>query len=118
MKNEKEDSYKIYEIREFCLNNDKKDVYVPVYKNSDESVRIVVVALQTEIPTEVHKKHLQLIYVEEGVGQVTVNNIVQTVNEGNIVVIPAGQQHRVETVGGNILRFFTIYIHVNEQFYH
>ena len=112
------DSYKIYEIRKYCLDNDKKDVHVPVYESVDGSVRIDVIALQTKIPTEVHKKHLQLIYVEEGVGQVTVNGIIQTVNEGSIVVIPAGQKHLVESTDGYILRFFTIYIHVDDQFYH
>ncbi|MCX6295436.1 MAG: cupin domain-containing protein [Bacteroidetes bacterium] len=63
-----------------------------------------------EIGEEIHEKNDQFFRFESGKGKVIIDSIEYIVNDGDVVVIPAGAKHNViNTDNTNALKMYTIY---------
>jgi len=73
--------------------------------------QLVVMTIQPgdDIGSEVHEEHDQFIRVEEGIGEVVLNDVPSPVADGFAVVIPAGTRHNVKNTGDTPLRLYTLY---------
>ena len=72
-------------------------------------IQLVVMSLETEIGTETHKDTDQFIRVEKGSGKAILNGQEHALQEGSIVVIPAGIEHNIVNTGDTPLKLYTIY---------
>jgi mannose-6-phosphate isomerase-like protein (cupin superfamily) len=62
-----------------------------------------------EIGNEIHPTSDQLFFFVDGTAKVTVGDNSSTVNEHDVVAVPAGTRHNVQNIGGGSLKLFTIY---------
>ncbi|KKQ82928.1 MAG: hypothetical protein UT07_C0014G0004 [Parcubacteria group bacterium GW2011_GWB1_38_8] len=63
-----------------------------------------------EIGLEVHPDNDQFFRFEEGHGQVTIDNTIYEVADGDAVIVPRGAEHNVvNTSSTGALKFYTIY---------
>ncbi|HEY4489133.1 MAG TPA: cupin domain-containing protein [Candidatus Paceibacterota bacterium] len=72
-------------------------------------IQLVVMSVETEIGTETHKDTDQFIRVEKGSGKAILNGQEHALQEGSIVVIPAGIEHNIVNTGDTPLKLYTIY---------
>lgn len=74
--------------------------------------QLVVMSLKPkeEIGAEVHDDHDQFIRVEEGKAEVVVGEDTKVLNNDDVVVIPAGENHNVTNISEDkALKLYTIY---------
>ncbi|MEV0727639.1 cupin domain-containing protein [Polymorphospora sp. NPDC051019] len=62
-----------------------------------------------EIGEEVHEGIDQILTFVSGVGEAVVNGETRRVNQGDLVVVPAGQKHNFVNTGPNPLVLYTVY---------
>ncbi len=62
-----------------------------------------------EIGAEVHTDNDQFFRFEKGVGTVVINETSYAVEDGDVVIVPAGAQHNVINTGSDALKLYTIY---------
>lgn len=62
-----------------------------------------------EIGMETHPENDQLLFFVEGTGEAIVNDEAQTVNEDEMVYIPAGTFHNFVNRGQVALKLYTVY---------
>jgi mannose-6-phosphate isomerase-like protein (cupin superfamily) len=62
-----------------------------------------------DIGSEVHKDRDQFFRVEEGSGQVDIDDNSYAVSDGSGIIVPAGARHNVRNTGAAPLRLYTIY---------
>ena len=62
-----------------------------------------------EIGAEVHTDNDQFFRFEKGVGTVVINETSYAVEDGDVVIVPAGAQHNVINTGPDALKLYTIY---------
>lgn len=62
-----------------------------------------------EIKEEVHDKVDQFIRVELGECDVTVGDEVHSLKQGDFIIIPKNNKHRVQNTGQESLKLYTIY---------
>lgn len=62
-----------------------------------------------EIKEELHDKVDQFIRVELGECDVTVGDEVHSLKQGDYIIIPKGNKHRVQNTGQESLKLYTIY---------
>ena len=62
-----------------------------------------------EIGAEVHTENDQFFRFEKGVGTVVINETSYAVEDGDVVIVPAGAQHNVINTGPDALKLYTIY---------
>jgi len=63
-----------------------------------------------EIGFEVHSKNDQFFRFESGTGQVTIDERVADVADGDCVIVPAGAKHNIaNTSETEYLKFYTLY---------
>lgn len=62
-----------------------------------------------EIGTEVHENVDQFFRIESGHAKFILNDEVNEVGPGMVVIIPAGTKHNVINIGDESLRLYTIY---------
>lgn len=75
-------------------------------------MQLVLMTLQggEEIGVEVHEKEDQFIRIEEGTGKAILNGEEYALEDGSVVVIPAGTEHNIiNTSETEALRLYTIY---------
>jgi len=75
--------------------------------------QVVVMSLlpNEEIGMEVHKTTDQFFRIESGEGKVIINGEESIISDGGAVVVPAGSQHNVVNISGEIsLKLYTIYM--------
>ena len=74
-------------------------------------LQLVLMTLQPgeEIGSEVHEDHDQFFRIEEGRGEVHIDEKVTPIEDDFAVIVPAGALHNVVNTGDSPLRLYTIY---------
>lgn|SRR5690554_5178962 len=74
-------------------------------------LQLVLMTLQPgdEIGLETHPDIDQFIRVEAGAGKAVLNGQEHSLEDGSVVVIPAGVEHNVVNTGDEPLRLYTLY---------
>ncbi len=74
-------------------------------------LQLVLMTLQAgeEIGAETHPDIDQFIRVEAGSGKAVLNGQEHSLEDGSVVVIPAGVEHNVVNTGDEPLRLYTLY---------
>jgi mannose-6-phosphate isomerase-like protein (cupin superfamily) len=62
-----------------------------------------------DIGMEIHEENDQFFRFESGKGKVVINETEYEVEDGDAVVVPAGAQHNIISVGETPLKLYTIY---------
>lgn len=91
------------------LTEDNADFRRVLY--TGKNIQLVLMTLQPgdEIGEEVHDDGDQFFRVEEGTGEVLIDDVVTNVNADDGIVIPAGANHNVINTGTGPLKLYTIY---------
>jgi len=78
--------------------------------------QLVVMSLKPkeEIGEEVHQLD-QFFRVEEGTGELMIDNVRTTINAGSAMVVPAGAKHNVTNTGDYPLKLSTVYAPPNHR---
>jgi len=73
--------------------------------------QLVVMTLQLgeEIGMEVHGSVDQFFRIEQGKAKIIMNGEETVIGNGEVAIVPAGTQHNVVNVGGELLKLYTIY---------
>ena len=73
--------------------------------------QLVVMTLQLgeEIVMEVHGSVDQFFRIEQGKAKIIMNGEETVIGNGEVAIVPAGTQHNVVNVGGELLKLYTIY---------
>lgn len=76
-----------------------------------KNLQLVLMTLKPgeEIGEEVHPGTDQFFRIEEGKGEVRINGEPTKINDGDVVLVPAGARHNVVNTGGEPLRLYTLY---------
>ena len=93
-------------VRRKALENNVPDEHVHLSDNTD------VMAITKGVPLEVHHDKTQVVYVEQGIGYVTIENVKYNMSAGSLIVIPRGKRHVIENLDvPNVpLKIVTVYI--------
>jgi mannose-6-phosphate isomerase-like protein (cupin superfamily) len=101
-----------------------QDIESLAVKNADfrrvlytaKSCQLVVMSLKTgeEIGAEVHTLD-QFFRVEEGTGEVVLDNTRTAIQAGFAVVVPAGTNHNIINTGNVSLKLYTLYAPPNHR---
>jgi mannose-6-phosphate isomerase-like protein (cupin superfamily) len=62
-----------------------------------------------EIGEEVHEDRDQFLRVEEGTGEVSIDEKKTSIKDDTAILVPAGARHNVKNTGGEALKLYTIY---------
>nr|WP_283938473.1 cupin domain-containing protein [Sphingomonas alba] len=62
-----------------------------------------------DIGSEVHKGRDQFFRIEEGNGQVDIDDNTYDVEDGSGIIVPAGARHNVRNTGDRPLKLYTLY---------
>jgi mannose-6-phosphate isomerase-like protein (cupin superfamily) len=81
---------------------------------TDPNVQIVLMCLKSgeDIPSEMHRDNSQFFRVEAGHIRLHLRSPVPrriTIGPGGAVLVPAGTRHRVEQIGAEDAKLYTIY---------
>lgn len=97
----------VQDIEELTKDNDnfRKVVYTGKY------LQLVLMTLQPgeEIGAEVHEDHDQFFRVEDGKGEVIIDNQTHQIEDDDAIIVPAGARHNVINTGDEPLKLYTIY---------
>ena len=97
----------VQDIEKLTKGNDhfRKVVY------TGKHLQLVLMTLQAgeEIGSEVHEGHDQFFRIEEGKGQVVIDDNRYDVEDDDAVIVPAGARHNVVNTGDQPLRLYTLY---------
>lgn len=97
----------VQDIEKITVENDlfRKVVY------TGKHLQLVLMTLQPgeEIGSEVHDGHDQFFRIEEGNGQVMIDDNIYDVEDDDAVIVPAGARHNVINTGSEPLRLYTLY---------
>ncbi len=76
-----------------------------------EHLQLVLMTLPPgcDIGEEVHEDRDQFFRIEEGMGEIRIDGVVNRVEDDFAVIVPAGARHNVINTGDTPLRLYTIY---------
>lgn len=76
-----------------------------------QHLQLVLMTLRPgeEIGEEVHDDRDQFFRVEEGEGEITIDDARHAVQADHAMIVPAGARHNVKNVGAAPLRLYTLY---------
>lgn len=80
-------------------------------------LQLVLMSLKAgeDIGAEVHPDHDQFFRFESGVGKCIIDESEYLVEEGDVMVVPAGAKHNVINTGAGAFKMYTIYGPPNHQ---
>ncbi|MBD3318739.1 cupin domain-containing protein [Candidatus Woesearchaeota archaeon] len=101
-------------MKGFKTNIEKDTVDNEFYRKvlyTGKKMQLVVMSLKVgdDIPSEVHPDIDQFIRVETGKALVTIDGNEMTLEDDDIVIVPAGSEHYVKNSGDKPLKIYTIY---------
>lgn len=79
---------------------------------TSKHLQLVLMSLKPkeEIGFEVHEENDQFFRFESGIGQVTIDERVADLTDGDCVIVPAGARHNIaNTSETEYLKFYTLY---------
>lgn len=62
------------------------------------------------IPSEIHEHTTQFFRIEKGLGIAKIDGKYYGLNDGVSLVIPPGAKHKIDNVGSEPLKLYTIYV--------
>lgn len=76
-----------------------------------EYMQLVLMSLNPgeDIGMEVHEENDQFFRFDQGNGKAVINGYEYDIEDGHIIVVPAGAEHNIINTGEVDLRFYTIY---------
>jgi mannose-6-phosphate isomerase-like protein (cupin superfamily) len=80
-----------------------------LWTGSHAQLVIMTIPPGGEIGEEIHADTDQILTFVSGVGEATVSGQKRNVTPGDLVVVPAGQQHNFVNAGPNPLVLYTVY---------
>ncbi len=94
-------------IEQQSLENDnfRKVLY------TDEKSQLVLMSLLPgeEIGEEVHNVD-QFLRVEKGTGTAILSDISHDINDGSVIIVPAGTKHNIINTGSDSMKLYTLYM--------
>ncbi|MFT0850109.1 cupin domain-containing protein [Achromobacter sp. F4_2707] len=97
----------VQDIEKLTVENDnfRKVLY------TGKHMQLVLMTLQAgeEIGAEVHEGHDQFFRIEEGKGQVIIDDNTYDIEDDDAIIVPAGARHNVINTGSTPLRLYTLY---------
>jgi len=94
-------------IEEQTVGND--DFRRVIYTGKHLQLVLMTIAPGEEIGAEVHDDRDQFFRVEEGLGEVDIDDTTYEVADGDGIVVPAGARHNVRNTGSAPLKLYTLY---------
>lgn len=95
------------DIEKLTVENDlfRKVLY------TGKHMQLVLMTLQAgeEIGSEVHEGHDQFFRIEEGEGEVVIDENTTPIKDDDAIIVPAGARHNVINTGSSPLRLYTLY---------
>lgn len=94
-------------IEELTISNENFRKVLYTGKNS----QLVLMSLLPgeDIGMEIHEENDQFFRFESGKGKVIINETEYEVEDGDAVVVPAGSNHNIISIGETPLKLYTIY---------
>lgn len=79
---------------------------------TDKRSQLVLMSLvgQEDIGEEVHEKVDQFLRVESGTGKAILNGRSYDLQDGSIVLVPAGTKHNIINTSDNAMKLYTLYM--------
>ncbi len=93
-------------IEELTLQNSN---YRKVIYTGKLQLVLMKLSVGEEIGMEVHEDHDQFFRVEQGQAKAIVDGVEYILNDGGVLVVPAGANHNIINIGSNELKLYTIY---------
>lgn len=97
----------VQDIEKLTTENDnfRKVLY------TGQFLQLVLMTLKPgeEIGAEVHEDHDQFFRIEEGSGQVIIDDNTYPIKDDDAVIVPAGARHNVINNGTGPLKLYTLY---------
>ena len=94
-------------IEKLSLENDnfRKVLY------TDKNSQLVLMSLLAgeEIGEEIHDVD-QFLRVERGAGTAILSDIPHDINDGSVIIVPAGTRHNVINTGSEAMKLYTVYM--------
>ena len=91
------------------LTDDNSNFRRVLYTGKNLQLVLMTLKPGEEIGEEVHPGTDQFFRIEEGKGEVRINGEPTKINDGDVVLVPAGARHNVVNTGGELLRLYTLY---------
>lgn len=88
---------------------DNKSFRKVLFTGAHSQVVLMCLKVEEEIGMEVHEENDQIFFIVEGKAEFTVEGEVRTVEEDQLVMVPAGKQHNVRNTAEEELKLVTIY---------
>jgi mannose-6-phosphate isomerase-like protein (cupin superfamily) len=102
----------VQNIEKLTLANEnfRKVLYTARYS------QLVLMALKPgeEIGEEVHGLD-QFLRIEAGSGEAVLNGVVQPIEDGSAIIVPAGTRHNIVNTGSEAMKLYTIYSPPNHR---
>ena len=93
------------DIEKLTLENDN---YRKVLYTTPQQ-QLVIMSIEDEIGMETHECTTQLIRIESGTGQATIDGKIHELKDGSLIVIPPNTSHNVVNTGDTPLKFYSVY---------
>ena len=76
-----------------------------------QNLQLVLMSLKPgqDIGTETHATHDPFIHIEQGKGQISIDEMIHKVKSGAGIVVPAGALHNLINTGDTPMKVYTIY---------
>ena len=93
------------------LTKDNTDYRRVIYTDDYTQVVLMNINPQEDIPNEVHSHLTQIFHIVDGVCMAVINDkFVKVAEDGEMLIIPAGTEHRILNPSEvNELKFYTVY---------
>lgn len=101
-------------MKGFVANIEKLSLENDNFRNvlyTDKNSQLVLMSLLVgeEIGEEVHDVD-QFLRVEKGTGTAILNEVPQGINDGSVVIVPAGTKHNLINTGNEAMKLYTLYM--------
>ncbi len=100
-------------MKGYIINIEKETIANENYRRvlyTAKNCQLVLMSIKPdeEIGEEVHALD-QFIRIEEGKGEVHMDNVVHQIHDDHAIIIPAGMKHNVINTGDTDLKLYTVY---------
>ncbi len=87
-------------------NNFRKVLY------TDKRSQLVLMSLlgHEDIGEEVHEKVDQFLRVESGTGKAVLNDVSYDLQDGSVILVPAGTKHNIINTSDEAMKLYTLYM--------
>ena len=94
-------------VEKLSLENDyfRKVLY------TDKNCQLVIMSLTAgdDIGEEVHDVD-QFLRIEKGVGRAILNDVPNDIEDGSVIIVPAGTKHNIVNTGTGSMKLYTLYM--------